>query len=123
MGRRARSVEIWAALLSLGRSGLAELIERSCKQATRFAKGLTEAGYEVLNEVVINQVLVSFGDEETTHRVIARLQEDGTCWCGGTVWQGYVAMRISVSSWTTTEADVDRSLAAMLRIAAEENAR
>ena len=123
MSRRARSVEIWAALLSLGRSGLAELIERSCKQATRFAKGLTEAGYEVLNEVVINQVLVSFGDEETTHRVIARLQEDGTCWCGGTVWQGYVAMRISVSSWATTEADVDRSLAAMLRIAAEENAR
>jgi len=71
----------------------------------------------VLNEVVLNQVLVSFGDDERTRRVIASLQADGTCWCGGTVWQGETAMRISVSSWATTEGDIERSLAAMLRAA------
>ncbi len=121
MSRRARGVEIWAALRSLGRSGLGEMIERTCRHATRFAVGLSEAGYRILNDVVINQVLVSFGDEETTRRVIAGVQEDGTCWCGGTVWQGHTAMRISVSSWATTEAEVERSLAAILRIAAEES--
>jgi hypothetical protein len=73
----------------------------------------------VLNEVVLNQVLVSFGDEARTRRVIAALQADGTCWCGGTVWQGRTAMRISVSSWATTDDDVGRSLAAMLRVARE----
>ena len=71
----------------------------------------------MLNEVVLNQVLVSFGDEDRTRRVIAALQAEGTCWCGGTVWQGQVAMRISVSSWATTEEDVERSLAAMVRVA------
>ncbi|HWC99267.1 MAG TPA: aminotransferase class V-fold PLP-dependent enzyme [Candidatus Sulfopaludibacter sp.] len=118
LSRRARGVEIWAALKSLGRGGLSELIERCCQCASRFAEGLTAAGFEVLNEVVLNQVLVSFGPAETTQRVIAAIQEDGTCWCGGTVWQGRTAMRISVSNWATTEADVDRSLAAMIRIAA-----
>jgi glutamate/tyrosine decarboxylase-like PLP-dependent enzyme len=117
--RRARGIEIWAALRSLGRSGLSDLIDRTCNYAKRFADGFRAAGYEVLNDVVLNQVLVSFGDAETTRRVIAELQEDGTCWCGGTVWQGHTAMRISVSSWATTEADVDRSLAAMLRIASK----
>ena len=72
----------------------------------------------MLNEVVLNQVLVSFGTPEVTRRVVAGLQADGTCWCGGTEWQGRVAMRISVSSWATTDADVDKSLAAMLRVAA-----
>jgi glutamate/tyrosine decarboxylase-like PLP-dependent enzyme len=119
--RRARGIEVWAALRSLGRRGLAEMIERNCLQAARFAKGLTEAGYRVLNDVVINQTLVSFGDEETTRRVIAGIQADGTCWCGGTVWQGQTAMRISVSSWATTDEDVKRSLEAMLRIAARES--
>ena len=71
----------------------------------------------MLNDVVLNQVLVAFGDAETTNRVISDLQTDGTCWCGNTVWQGQTAMRISVSSWATTEADVERSLDAMLRIA------
>jgi glutamate/tyrosine decarboxylase-like PLP-dependent enzyme len=118
MSRRARGVEVWAALRSLGRSGLAELFERNCRQAARFAAGLRAAGYEVLNEVVLNQVLVSFGDAATTRRVIAGIQGDGTCWCGGTEWQGRAAMRISVSSWATTDADVERSLAAMLRVAA-----
>lgn len=117
--RRARGVELWAALKSLGRSGLCELIERTCAHAQRFAQGFREAGYEVLNDVVINQVLVSFGRPETTREVIRRVQEEGTCWCGGTLWQGKTAMRISVSSWATTGEDVERSLAAMIRIARE----
>ena len=115
--RRARGVELWAALKSMGRSGLADLIERTCAHAQRFAEGLRAAGYEILNEVVINQVLVSFGSESETLEVIRKVQEDGTCWCSGTVWHGKTAMRISVSSWATTEADVEISLAAMLRIA------
>lgn len=118
LSRRGRGIEIWAALASLGRSGLAELIERNCRQARRFAEGLAAAGYEVLNDVVLNQVLVSFGKPEKTNRIISELQTDGTCWCGGTVWQGKAAMRISVSCWATTDADVERSLEAMLRIAA-----
>ncbi len=117
LSRRARGVEVWAALRSLGRSGLTELIERTCRHARQFARELKAAGYEILNEVVMNQVLVSFGDAETTHRVIAGIQANGTCWCGSTAWQGQTAMRISVSSWATTDADVERSLAAMLQIA------
>ncbi|MCI0839155.1 MAG: aspartate aminotransferase family protein, partial [Chloroflexi bacterium] len=117
LSRRARSVEIWAALRTLGRSGVAEMIEHCCQHASRFAEGLSEAGYEVLNEVVLNQVLVSFGDAETTNRTIAAIQEEGTCWCGGTEWQGRTAMRISVSSWATTDEDVERSLEAMIRCA------
>jgi glutamate/tyrosine decarboxylase-like PLP-dependent enzyme len=119
MSRRARGVEVWAALRALGRAGLADLIERSCRYATRFAEGLRSAGYQVLNEVVSNQVLVSFGDADTTRQVIAAIQAEGICWCGGTIWQGQAAMRISVSSWATTEEDVERSLAAMLRNAAK----
>lgn len=117
--RRARGVELWAALKSLGRSGLCALIERTCALAQRFAQGMKEGGFEVLNDVVINQVLVSFGSPETTREVIRRVQEDGTCWCGGTIWQGRSAMRISVSSWATTETDVERSLRAIVRIAKE----
>ena len=115
--RRARGVEIWAALRSLGRAGLGELIERNCRCATRFADGVRKSGYEILNDVVINQVLVSFGSDAVTRAVIEAIQQDGTCWCGGTVWHGRAAMRISVSSWLTNENDVDKSLAAMLRIA------
>ncbi len=117
LSRRARGVEVWAALRTLGRQGLAEQIERCCRLAARFAQGLQAAGYELLNDVVLNQVVVAFGDAERTHRVIAGIQADGTCWCGGTIWQGRSAMRISVSSWATTEEDVDRSLATMVRIA------
>ncbi len=120
MSRRARGIELWAALRELGRSGVADLVERTCRYATRFAEGLHAAGYHVLNDVVLNQVLVSFGGPEATRRVIAALQDDGTCWCGGTVWQGHTAMRISVSSAATTEEDVDRSLAAMIRLAKEQ---
>ena len=122
LSRRARGVDVWAAMSSLGRSGIAEMIERNCRQATRFATGLRDAGYEILADVVLNQVLVSFGDDETTRRVIAGIQRDGTCWCGGTVWQGRTAMRISVCSWATTDDDVELSLAAMLRVASEVHA-
>jgi glutamate/tyrosine decarboxylase-like PLP-dependent enzyme len=115
LSRRARGVEIWAALKTLGRSGLAELVERCCMCARRFADGLKRAGFEILNEVVLNQVLVSFGPAEVTARVIAAVQEEGTCWCGGTIWQERHAMRISVSSWMTTETDVDRSVEAIVR--------
>ncbi|HEX5643511.1 MAG TPA: aminotransferase class V-fold PLP-dependent enzyme [Thermoleophilia bacterium] len=118
LSRRARGVEVWAVLRALGRSGLADLVERDCRHAASFARGLADAGYEILNDVVLNQVLVSFGDEDKTRRVVAAIQEDGTCWAGITVWQGRTAMRISVSGWSTTEEDVERSLAAMLRAAA-----
>jgi glutamate/tyrosine decarboxylase-like PLP-dependent enzyme len=120
LSRRARGVEVWAALRSLGREGVADLVERTCRHARRFAEGLSAAGYRILNDVVLNQVLVSFGQPDVTERVIANLQADGTCWCGGTVWQGHTAMRISVSSWATTDADVDRSLEAMLRVALQQ---
>jgi glutamate/tyrosine decarboxylase-like PLP-dependent enzyme len=121
--RRARGVEVWAAIKSLGRTGIAELVERCCRHAERFAAGLRAAGLEILNEVVLNQVVVTFGDEPTTDRVIARVQRDGVCWCGGTTWKGRRAMRISVSSWVTTEADVDRSVAAIAAAARAEGAR
>jgi glutamate/tyrosine decarboxylase-like PLP-dependent enzyme len=117
LSRRARGVEIWAALKSLGRGGLAELIERDCRLARRFADALRQAGCEILNEVVLNQVLVSFGGAARTRQVIERVQRDGTCWCGPTEWQGRTAMRISVSSWATRDEDVERSVAAILRAA------
>ncbi len=115
--RRARGVELWAGLKSMGREGLCSLVERTCGFAQRFADGFRAAGFEVLNDVVINQVLVSFGAAVNTEHVIRAVQDDGTCWCGGTVWQGKSAMRVSVSSWATTEADVELSLQKILSIA------
>jgi len=120
--RRARGVELWAALKFMGREGLCSLIERTCAYAQRFAEGFRNAGFEVLNDVVINQVLVSFGSAKVTQKVIRAIQEDGTCWCGGTVCQGKSAMRVSVSSWATTAADVELSLETILRIARESRA-
>jgi glutamate/tyrosine decarboxylase-like PLP-dependent enzyme len=117
LSRRARGVDIWAALRALGRSGVEEMVERHCRQARRFAERLSGAGFEILNDVVLNQVLVSFGTPEQTRRVIAAIQDDGTCWAGETVWQGKTAMRISVISWATTDADVERSVDAMVRVA------
>jgi glutamate/tyrosine decarboxylase-like PLP-dependent enzyme len=117
MSRRARGVELWAALRSLGRRGLADLIERTCAHARSFADGLRARGFDVLNDVVINQVLVSFGTDEATHAVIEQIQRDGTCWCGGTEWHNRAAMRISVSSWATTADDVELSLTAIERAA------
>jgi glutamate/tyrosine decarboxylase-like PLP-dependent enzyme len=122
LSRRARGVEVWAALHSLGRTGLADMIERTCRHARRFADALRAAGCKILNEVVLNQVLVSFGDAETTMRIIDDIQKDGTCWCGGTVWQGHTAMRISVVSWATTDSDVERSIDAIVRIACSHQA-
>ena len=117
LSRRARGVEVWAALRTLGRSGIAGMIERNCAQARRFAAQLKAHGFGVLNDVVLNQVLVSFGDAERTKTVIQRVQDEGTCWCGVTVWQGKTAMRISICSWATTDADVDRSVAAIVKAA------
>jgi glutamate/tyrosine decarboxylase-like PLP-dependent enzyme len=115
--RRARGIEVWAALRQLGRGGLAQLIERTCRLAQRFASELARHRYAILCDVQLNQVLVSFGSAEKTRAVIDGIQADGTCWCGGTTWHGQTAMRISVSCWATTESDVDKSVAAMLRIA------
>jgi glutamate/tyrosine decarboxylase-like PLP-dependent enzyme len=121
--RRARGFPVYAAIRSLGRSGIAELVDRCCGHARRFAEALgREPGVEVLNEVVLNQALVRFldpgGDHDArTRDVIRRVQEDGTCWLGGTTWQGKAAMRISVSNWSTTTEDVDRSVEAILHAA------
>ena len=121
LSRRARGIEVWAALRSLGKSGLENLVECCCRFATTFADGLKEAGYQILNDVVLNQVLVKFKTDAMTERVIKRVQEDGTCWCGGTQWQGHTAMRISVSSWATRAEDVQQSLDAIIRLAKEED--
>ncbi|MET8853440.1 pyridoxal-dependent decarboxylase [Amycolatopsis sp. NPDC004625] len=115
--RRARGFAVWAALRELGRDGVAELVGRGCRLARRFADRLAEGGAEIANDVVLNQVLVSFGDE--TDAVIRKVQDDGTCWLGGTTWRGRRYMRISVSGWATTEADVDRSAAAIRRLAGQ----
>jgi glutamate/tyrosine decarboxylase-like PLP-dependent enzyme len=114
--RRSRGVEIWAALLSLGRSGLSDLIDRTCTHARRFAQGLKDIGWVVLNDVQLNQVLVRLGDDETTRQAVREIQSEGTCWCGPTLWHGQAAMRVSVSSWATSYEDVERSLQAITRI-------
>jgi glutamate/tyrosine decarboxylase-like PLP-dependent enzyme len=120
--RRARGFAVYAALRSLGRTGLADLLERTCALARRMADGLRGTpGVTILNDVVLNQVLVRFepadgGDADAfTRAVIAAVQADGTCWLGGTTWHGLAAMRISVSNWSTTEADADVSVEAILR--------
>jgi glutamate/tyrosine decarboxylase-like PLP-dependent enzyme len=115
--RRARGFPIYAAIRSLGRSGIAELVERCCAHARLFAELLDAGGATILNDVVLNQVLVRFGNAEETRAVIARVQHDGTCWLGGTDWLGEHAMRISVSNWRTTPDDVERSAAAILAAA------
>jgi len=117
LSRRARGVEVWTAIATLGQEGIAEIVERCCAHAQKAANRLTEAGYKILNDVVINQVLVSFGSDEKTQAVIKGIKEDGTCWCGGTKWKGQTAMRISISSYATTDEDMDKSLDAMIRIA------
>jgi glutamate/tyrosine decarboxylase-like PLP-dependent enzyme len=130
--RRARGFAVWAALRHLGRSGVADLVERSCRHARRFAELLATPGrVEILNDVVLNQVLVRFtppgadpgadpgnaAGDEFTREVIRRVQQDGTCWLSGTSWRGRAAMRISVANWSTTDADVERSAAAIRRAA------
>jgi len=118
--RRARGFATWAALRELGREGLAELVDRCCALARRFGEQLAAIdGVELGNEIVLNQVLVSFGSDERTDRLIAAAQRDGTFWAGGTTWHGRQYMRISVSNWSTTEADVDRCVEAIRRLLAE----
>jgi glutamate/tyrosine decarboxylase-like PLP-dependent enzyme len=116
--QRARGMEVWAALAFLGRDGVAGLVNRTCRLARRFADAMAGAGYEVLNDVVLNQVVVTFGDAPRTDTVIAAVQDDGTCWCGPTTWRGRKAMRVSVSGWNTTEDDIDKSVAAVVRACA-----
>jgi glutamate/tyrosine decarboxylase-like PLP-dependent enzyme len=120
--RRARAVPLYAVLRTLGRRGVREMVERSCALARRLADRLRQApNVTVLNDVVLNQVLVRFeppggGDADAfTKAVIARVQDDGTCWLSGTTWHGMAAMRVSVSNWSTTEVDIDRSAGAILR--------
>jgi glutamate/tyrosine decarboxylase-like PLP-dependent enzyme len=122
--RRARAFAVYASIREHGRKGIVNLIERCCDNALRFAEILEASPVaKVLNEVVLNQVLVRFyDDDELTHRIIEGVQRDGTCWLGGTTWQGQAAMRISVSNWSTNENDVDRSADAILRVAAEVKA-
>lgn len=117
LSRRARGIEVYAALRSLGRSGVSDMISRCCRHARTFAAGLRAAGFEVPNDVVLNQVLVHFGDDDRTRRTIKLIQDEGVCWAGGTTWRGRHAMRISVSSWATTDEDVARSLESMIRCA------
>jgi glutamate/tyrosine decarboxylase-like PLP-dependent enzyme len=117
LSKRVRATDIWAAMRTLGKRGIDDLISRTCQLAEYFAAQLKKAGFEILNEVETNQVLVSFGSEERTSAVIKALQKEGTCWCGGTTWKGKSAMRISISSIKTTEDDVRRSVDAMLKIA------
>ena len=123
--RRARGFAVYAAIRSLGRAGVAEIVERCCAHARRFGEVLgASPGIELLNEVVLNQVLVRFLDEAGDHdartrAVIEAVQDDGTCWLSGTTWHGVGAMRISVSNWATTGEDVERSLEAILRCATD----
>lgn len=119
LGRRARGIEIWAALQHLGRAGLEDLIDRSCRHARRFADGLKAAGYEILNDVVLNQVVAAHGDDARMAGIIERIQWSGVCWLGPTRWRGRLAMRVSVSSWATTEGDVERSLQVMIDAVAD----
>jgi glutamate/tyrosine decarboxylase-like PLP-dependent enzyme len=115
--QRVRGIEVWATLAALGREGVAGLVDRTCGLARRFADGVREAGLSVLNDVVLNQVVVDFGDPARTDAIIAAVQAEGTCWCGPTQWQGRAAMRVSVSSWNTTTGDIDRSVAAVVACA------
>jgi len=112
--RRARAVEVWAALKSLGRAGLAETVARNCRQARWLAEKMTAAGATVMNEVVLNQVVLAFGSDEETKNTVAALQRAGDCWCGGTHWQGRTAMRVSFSSWATSQDDLTALLEAIL---------
>lgn len=114
MSKRARAVELWAILKTLGRQGVADLVEQLCAHARYFAGRLEEEGFDVLNEVVFNQVLVACGSDEETTGTIERAQASGECWLGGSTWKGRAVMRVSVCSWATTREDIDRSVAALV---------
>ena len=118
--RRARGFAVWAALKELGRSGVADLVDRCCDHARRMADALSAGGATIHNDVVLNQVLVGFDDLSRTDAIIDAVQRDGTCWVGGTTWRGRRLVRVSVSNWTTTEADIDRSADAILRASKQQ---
>ena len=119
LSRRSRALPVWAVLRSLGRSGVADLVDRMCAHATRFAEGIAEIeGAEVLNDVDFTQVCAAFGDDTRTLEVVERMLADGTAWTSGSVWRGRAVLRISVSNWSTTTADVDRTLAALRDVVA-----
>jgi len=115
--RRARAVPVYAAIRSLGRAGVAELIERNCAQARRMARRLAQVpGAEILNDVVLNQVLVRLpGGDDVNRAAVSAIQRDGTCWLGGTTWDGEFVLRLSFSNWTTTDDDVDRAAQSIVR--------
>ena len=115
--RRARGFAVWAAVRELGATGVSDLVDRCCRLARRFAEGLADGGVRIVNDVVLNQVLADVGPDARTDAIIDAVQREGTCWLGGTTWRGRRLMRVSVSNWSTTEADVDRSVQAILRIA------
>jgi glutamate/tyrosine decarboxylase-like PLP-dependent enzyme len=117
--RRARGFAVWAALRELGTDGVAEMVDRCCRLARRFADGLAAGGAEIVNDVVLNQVLVGFGDDARTDRIVEGVQADGTCWLGATTWRGRRLVRVSVSNHSTRDEDIDRSVEAVLRIAAD----
>ncbi len=119
LSRRARGLDIYAVLHHLGQSGVEELVDRCCACAREFATAFTAAGYEVMNEVVMNQVVVNFGSDEVNLSILDAVQKEGTCWVGQTIWRGVTAMRISVSNWQTDSQDVRKSLAVILKIASK----
>jgi glutamate/tyrosine decarboxylase-like PLP-dependent enzyme len=121
--RRPRGIPVWAALRTLGRAGVAEMVDRCCSHARWLAEGLRGLGWEVHNDVVLNQVVASFRDPETTRAIRDAVERSGEAWFGVTHWQGRDAVRLSVSSWATTDADIERTLnaieAAMVEVGAE----
>jgi glutamate/tyrosine decarboxylase-like PLP-dependent enzyme len=119
LSRRGRAFPVWAALRSLGRSGVADLVERLCRHASAFAEGIASIeGATVLNDVVFTQVCAAFDDDARTDRVIDHLLDEGTAWITGSTWRGRRVMRISVSNWSTSDDDVARTLDAIHRAAA-----
>jgi glutamate/tyrosine decarboxylase-like PLP-dependent enzyme len=116
--RRARGFAVWAALRELGRSGVAALVDRCCEHARTMADLLAAGGATIHNDVVLNQVLVGFGDPARTDAVVDAVQQDGTCWVGATTWRDQRLMRVAVSNWSTNREDIERSAEAVLRCAA-----
>ena len=115
MSKRARAIELWAILKTLGREGVADLVAQLCNHAKYFSKQLANAGFEIHNKVVFNQVVVSGKDDEETNEILRQVQASGECWCGGTHWRGRDAIRLSVCSWATTREDIDRSVTAFVK--------
>jgi len=121
--RRARGVEVLAAIKEMGQEGIEDLIDRCCKHAEHLASGLQGMGYEILNEVALNQVVATTGTPEELQEIVTLIQSEGECWFGSTTWQGRHAFRLSVSSWATTESDIERALAAIRRATSQVMAK